>query len=704
MTMHNFFYPEKIAVIGVSPSRKNLARNILYNLNKFGYSGEIFAIGPKKSKIFEKKIYQSVLEIKSHLDLAIILVPARFVASIMDECGRKGIKSIIICTGGFSEFGSEGNQMQNEVDRTARKYKMKFIGPNCLGVINLENNFVAPFTRLKRLKAGNISVMSQSGGVGLSSLSHSVNENAGLNKFISFGNKANLDEVDFIDYLNKDKNTKIICMFLENIRRGREFIKVMQKIKKPVIIYKGNISESGAKIAKSHTAALKNDENIINALVKQLNLIRATNMLDMMRLAKTLLLPPMKGERVACIARTGGYGVIAADACELYGLKLPPLSESILRKLEKILKKGVIDFTNPLDLGVVFDIDVYLNVIEEIFKDKNYDAIFLHILNNAMMTSQYLERFGVKRFTDDVLKEIENFSKKYQKPLMLSVTGETREIDYFKKHLNLPIFNSPEEAIRSLAIKMNYEKKSVRERGIPETKIDRKRIKDLIEQAKNKKLVNLGAVSLEIIRSCGIPVAKSNLIRTEKDLAKRVVRMYFPLVLKTASPSIIHKSDLGLVKINLENMTHLKQAYLDIKNKLRNNFPGEENSHLLLQEMIKGGREVILGMARDEYFGPVVMFGLGGLYVEILKDVTFRIIPITRDDAMEMIYEIKSLPLLLGARGEEPSDIKALVETLLSISHLGYNFDKIKEVDINPLIVFSQGKGCMAVDARIIIE
>lgn len=438
----SFFYPKNIVVIGVSSEQSNLGKNVVLNCLTFGYRGEILSVGLRKGVVFGQQIYQSLEEIDREIHLAVILTPAKTIPEILEQCGHKGIKWVVIESAGFSEMGKEGSTLENACIEVARKYGIRFIGPNGVGIINMENGLAMPFMPLQRdISLGPVSILAQSGGVGLSYLGFLAEENIGINKFVSMGNKLNVDENDLLAYLIHDEGTRIILLYLEGFTDGRRFIEIASKSKKPILIHKSNRFKASAQIAHSHTAALLSDDQLVDHALEQAGCVRVNTMDDAMDYTKSLTLPPLKGNRLAVVSRSGGHAVIAADVCAHYGFHLPSFPEDFLKKVESRLRAHVIRLQNPLDLGDLFDLDFYEYIVDELLKREDLDGVLL----GHGYRYQGFEQEASRKLVQKVAQLVE----RYQKPVALFVFTESVEIDYLRRHSNIPIFSAPENAMRA---------------------------------------------------------------------------------------------------------------------------------------------------------------------------------------------------------------------------------------------------------------
>ncbi len=697
--MREIFYPSSVAVVGVSAKPTNLGRNIVANLIEYGFTGIVYAVGPSGGMIETRRIYRSVGDIPDHIDLAVILTPAQTVPAILEECGKKGIRNAIIETAGFREYTEEGRQLEEKIAQVADEYGILFVGPNCIGAINMENGLCVPFPRLKKfVKQGDVSMITQSGGVGMSALNLMANEGLGLNKFVSVGNMLMIDAEDMLAYLIEDEGTELIFMYLESIRDGRKLMEIARKSPKPVVIFKANIGELGKNIAQSHTASLASDDKIVEAAFHQAGIIRVNSATTVGNNLKILGLPPMKGKNLAIISRSGGHAVMAADATELAGFNLAHFPESFLREIEKHFRASVIRLTNPLDLGDLFDLNVYAHIVEQTLELEDVDGIvFLHTsLSDA-------ENQTSRKLLDRMIELVD----KYDKPVAYYISAAAEEVNYLKQNYDFPIFTQVVETIRALEMSHHYHVQSTKIRTKAETpvyKVNRKGVKDLISQAQAEQRDLLISEALQVLEHYGIPTVPSVIAMTVEEAQSAAEEIGYPVAIKIIADQISHKSDVGGVQLNLRNSPAVTAAFEDMMDRIHMAYPEAKLDGVLVQPMVTGGQELILGGRQDPQFGPVLLAGLGGIFVEIFEESQVRVAPISRREATEMIQGLRGYQILAGARGHKAADIDKLVETLLRLSQLLTDFPEIKELDINPLRVFHEGEGCRALDARIILS
>ena len=685
-----FFYPKSIAVIGVSPVKNNLGKNIVLNCLHFGYPGEIVSVGLSEGIAFGQRIYQNLEEIDRDIDLAVVLTPAKTIPGILEQCGRKGIKHVVIESGGFSELGKEGEPLEKACVEVAHRYGIRFIGPNGIGVTNLENGLALPFMPLRTdITLGPVSILAQSGGVGLSYLNFLSEENIGINKFVSMGNKLNVDENDLLGYLIQDEGTKIILVYLEGFKDARRFIEVASTSKKPILVHKSNRFEVSARIAHSHTTALFADDMLVDYALEQAGCIRLNTMDDSMDYIKSQTLPPLRGNRLVVISRSGGHAVIAADACAHYGFSLPRFPEEILKKIESRLRAHVIRLQNPLDLGDLFELEFYAFIIEEMLKREDVDGIVL--------VHGYRGGFE-QEASRTLIKRVERLVEQYHKPVASVIFAEALEKDYLRKSVKIPIFSAPENAMRAfnLSYKWPFRKPSPLQVQSLD-RVNRAKAGEVVARAEKRGHLLLHE-SLQLLEHYGFSIPSYGLARTEADALQFRKASKGLIAMKINSPHISHKSDLGAVRLNIKTQAEAEKTFEKLK------VLGGEETEVLVQSMVTRGREVILGGKRDQSFGPIVLFGLGGIFVEALKDVVWRVAPLSPEEARRMIGSIRGASILQGIRGEKPCDTETVADLLVRLSHMLIDFPQIQEIDINPVLVFAEGEGAQAVDARIIVS
>lgn len=695
--LEHFFSPNAVAVVGASRETGKVGYDVLKNMVTYGYAGKVYPVNPKADNILGIKTYPSLREINDTVELAVIVLPALHVLEVVDECHAKGIDSIIVISAGFKESGIEGAARERELLRKIKQYSIRMLGPNCLGLIDTKSALNVSFAA-DMPAPGNIAFISQSGALCTSVLDWAVQECIGFSKFISMGNKTDIDEIDLIQVVESDDQTKVVLGYLEGVKNGTVFMHTARKItkKKPMIIVKSGGTVAGAKAASSHTGTLAGAENAFDAACKQAGILRAKTVEELFDYARIFSHQPLpQGPRIAIVTNAGGPGIIAADAVERSTLKMATFSKNTLDILRSSLP-AMANVYNPVDVLGDAKADRYHLVIEKVIEDLNVDMVLI-ILTPQAMTE--IEK------TAEVIGDISN---RTGKPIVTSFMGGKR-IEASLKVMcqrKVPNYSFPERAIS--AVEAMYKYTLWQKKPVPETKkltVEKEKVISVFEKARQAGRQSLGEdEAKQVISVYGFKIPKSILASSETEAVQAAEEIGYPVVAKISSPDILHKSDFGGVRVGIKDETEIRRFFCDITKKARRLVPSAEIKGILVQQMITGGKEVILGMSRDPQFGPLLMFGLGGIYIEVLKDVTFRIAPIGVSEAEEMVREIRSFPLLTGVRGEKPADMSALTDNILRLSQLVTDFPEIMEMDINPLVVFPAGEGAMAIDARITIS
>jgi len=694
--LKNIFHPKSIAVIGASRQKGKVGYTVLSNLIKNDFPGEIYPINPGAKTLLGKKCYPSVIDVPAGIDLAVVAIPAKAVASAFDEFGEKGIPAAVIISAGFKEIGREGAALEAKLAEKVAQYGMRVLGPNCLGIIDTFSKVNASFAA-GMPASGNIGFFSQSGALGTAILDWALGQNVGFSKFVSLGNKLDIDESDILREMGDDDKTEVILGYIEGVNDGMKFLEIARSVtgKKPVIMIKSGGTEAGARAASSHTGALAGSEKAFSAAFAQSGIIRVDAIEDLFDYARAFSSGRYpSGKRIAIVTNAGGPAIIASDAIERSDLRMARFEKKTIAALQDFLPPTAAVY-NPVDLiGDARD-DRYSAALEAVLDDPNVDSALVLFTPQAMSGPEKVAR-AVCRLARD------------GKPLLsVFMGGPTVQasIDILS-NASIPNYHYPERAIAAMEAMARYEQ--WRNRPEPERKefpVDREQVRTLFAESEQDGQVEIGEYKArEIISAYGFGVPGSVIANNVADAEFIAEKIGFPVVMKIASPDILHKSDIGGVRVGIASREEVRQAFVEMKERAKRLLPDADIWGVSIQEMVHGGKEVILGMVRDPQFGPVVMFGLGGIYVEVLKDVSFRIAPLTVEDVGEMIHGIRSLPLLQGARGEKPIHIDPIVESLLRLSQLVTDFPEIFEIDINPLRVFPEGRAPIAVDARLTLR
>lgn len=691
-----FLSPKSIAIIGASDKRGSVGATITSNIMN-GFTGTVFPVSPTRPTVFYKTAYKSVLDIPKPVDLAVIVINNLLVADVLEECGKKKVKGVIIITAGFKEVDEEGAKREQKLKDIAKKYKIQIIGPNCLGVMNLDPKTMMNSTFLKVTpKSGKIALVSQSGAICAALVEDASAQGIGFSAVISMGNKAAMSEVDILKMLANHNQTKVIVMYLEDMGDGQEFLKVCKnitkKLKKPVLVLKSGRSPEGAKAAMSHTGALMGSDEIYDALLKQSGAIRVDTMEELFDYAVAFSKQPLptSGDLVI-VSNAGGPAIISTDACSKMGIKMANI-DTVRKQIDAVIPPWG-SSRNPVDIVGDADFNRFSNVLDRVLAHPNVGSVI------SMCTPS-----GTLNY-DKLAEIIVAMSKKYKKTMLASLMGldegiTNREI---LAAGDVPYYTYAEGSIRALAAMLKFSNWTKSPEGkIPKFKVDKLAAKKIFDKVKKEKRPNLlEEEGQEVLKAYGLPLPKSALAKTEADAIKIAKQIGYPVVMKIASPQIIHKSDAGGVKVNLTNDSEIKEAFKVIIANAKKYNKNAEIKGVLIVEMVKGGKELIIGSKLEPGFGPVIMLGMGGIYVEVLKDVTFKLAPVTDKEADDMITSIKTQKILQGVRGEKPSDVSKLSECIQRLSQLVTDFTEIKELDMNPVLVMEKGKGCKILDVRI---
>ena len=698
--LNYLFNPEQIAVIGASRSKDKIGYAILSNIITSDYKGIIYPVNPREEEILGLKCYCSVKDIKNPVDLAVITVPVAHVTKVAEECGEAGIKGIIVITAGFKEVGTEGLQQERSLMEICKRYNMRMLGPNCVGLMDTHTPVNASFANGFPAE-GNISFISQSGAMLVSILDWSFQMNMGFSRFISLGNKADLNEIDFIESCANDPQTSVILCYVEDIVDGKRFVDVCTEAsrKKPIIILKSGTSTAGAQAASSHTGALAGSDRAYEAAFRQSGVLRVETMNELFDLARAFSTQELPaGSRVAIVTNAGGPAIVATDAVEKHGLNIARFTKDTIDKLRANLPDEA-NIYNPVDIiGDARD-DRYRFALQAVLEDDNVDSALV-LLCPAAVTEP-----------EKTAKTIVELNKTYpEKPVMAVYMGG-KSLAEGKSYLTsekVPAFTFPEPSVRSLKGMVNYAdhiKSDTKTDSITFEGIDQKAVRKTLEEVfADRRVVLLGHESSAVMSAYGIPVSHTYLARTEDDAARISSEIGFPVALKISSPRIAHKTDVGGVEIGLHNDQEVRKAFNRIMEKVTHYLPDAPVYGVEVQDMVDDGVEIIIGMSRDIQFGPLIVFGLGGIYVNLLEDVTFRLASALDNEAevRQMITETKAYTLLKGYRGKKPADIDALVDAILRTARLVTDFEEITEMDINPIRVHH--KGATALDVKITIE
>ncbi len=694
-----FFNPKSVAVIGASSNPEKLGFAVLRNLIESGYSkiGKVYPINPKDTEIAGLTAYKSVTEVPEPIDMAVIVIPYPYVPDALRTCGEKGIKGVVIISAGFREAGREGVEREREVIRIAKEYNIRIIGPNVLGILDTFTPINASFAA-DSPPQGPIAITSQSGALGTAILDWASAGSMGLSKFVSLGNKADVNEVDLLKEWGNDENTNVILMYIEELSAGQEFLNEAKKVSKikPVVAIKSGVTQSGARAVSSHTGSLAGSEQAYHAAFQQAGVIRADSMEELFDMAIAFgYQPELKGKNIAIITNAGGPGILATDALERAGLSLARFENATIQTLEQTLPDAA-SAANPVDvLGDAFA-DRYKFALDTVAKDPNVDGLIVVLTPQAMT-----------EIPETALAVTEK-AKEIDKPILTCFMGDKRVSEGIKilTENNIPNYPFPNRAAHAFKAMAEYQEILNRPEQVFENfEADKQTVRNLFDKVRGEGRYSIGdSEARDVLTAYGLRIPQSELAETPADAVEMANKIGYPIVLKIASPDILHKTDVGGVKVGIQNDEQLRDAYELMVYRARRYLPEARIWGCLVQEMIPSGNlEVLVGVNRDPQFGPLVTFGLGGIYVETLKDVTFRIAPFSKLEAETMLDEIRSKALLNGVRGAPPVDKAAIVDTLLRIGQLVQDFPEILELDINPLTTFTKGQGAIAIDMRLVL-
>lgn len=695
-TLDAIFRPRSVAVVGASTSKGALGRQIFEKMLRCEFNGPVYPVNPKANYIHSVKAYARISEIPDQVDLAVLVVRKEFVLDIVRECAECGVKGVVVITAGFKETGEKGAALEKKIVDVIRANGMRMVGPNCMGVINTEPRIRLDTTFGATVPLrGHIAMVSQSGALGQTILEQAQDLNLGVSMFVSVGNTADVSGNDLLEYWRDDSSVEVILMYLESFGNPKRFLKLARDVsrKKPIIVVKSGRTASGARAASSHTGALAGMDVAFDALFRQCGIMRADTINEMFDYAMGLAhLPLPKGNRVAIITNAGGPGIMAADACESVGLQVIDLSPSTKSRLRKeLVSEASVD--NPVDMLAGATPEDFQFALNAVLCDAQVDSLIV-IFVAPIITDPTQVALKISKVAED-----------FDKPVLgcfMGVKGVATGVEELHRH-RIPAYPFPESAARTLSAMVKYSHWLRKDLGgVPEYPIEKRRAQTIIEKAVKEKREHLRFEEVsEILHAYDIPFIPSTTCRTLQEVLAASKSLTFPLVLKVSSSLVVHKSEVGGVRVNLRDRDELANAYNEMVSSLKAKHLPIQKVAFVLQEMLTGGREVIMGLLSVPDFGSFIMFGLGGIYVEVLQDVIFRIVPVTDLDAEEMIRAIRGLAILRGIRGEQPVDFDAIKTSLLKLSQLAQDFPEIQEMDINPFMVFPENRKCQGVDARI---
>jgi len=695
--MRELFEAASIAVVGASQKEGKVGYIIVKNLLGSGYRGKLYPVNPKAAEVLGLKCYPDLTSIPGDVEMAVVVVPSVIVPQVMEEAGAKGVKVAVVISAGFRETGKEGAELERKVGQIAAKHGIRVLGPNCLGVISTSNNMNATFTN-DYPRAGNVAITSQSGAINAVVLDWARATRIGFSRFVSVGNKLDIDEADLIAYLKDDPQTAVIGMYIEGMRRGREFMEVAKDASrtKPIIALKAGRTSSGAKAASSHTGALSGSDKVYDAALAQSGVVRVRTideLFDLLQVFGTMPVP--EGDGLAIVTNAGGLGVMAADAVSDYGLTLATFAPETVAKLRTGLPEEA-NFYNPVDVIGDADAKRYELAVRTIMDDPN-----VHMVLAMLAPTDILDITAVAR-------TIASFSGSSRVPVATAFVGgeDVEEGSRLLMEAGVPNYSSPDRAVRALAAMAHYRELRSGNDGTMPAKVegDHAAVKKILDKVRAEDRTNLSEEEGKaILMAYGVPVPAEGEARTADEAVKLAHVIGYPVVMKISSPDIAHKTDVGGIAVNLMSDDEVRQAFTLMISRVKARMPSAKINGVSIEKMFPG-REVIVGMVRDETFGPVLTFGLGGIFVEIMKDVSQRVAPVDEESVDSMIRSIRAYPILGGARGRRPADIAALKKVIFGVAQIAMDYPDITEFEINPVMVGDEGQGCGAVDALVTIK
>jgi acetyltransferase len=710
MSLERILNARSVAIIGASKNETKRGYQTIRTLLDEKYEGKIYPVNPKEKSILGFKCYQNVTEITERVDVALVATPAKSLPSVLEDCGKKGVKGAVVLAGGFGEIGPQGRKLEDDMVAVAQKYNIRLIGPNTSGMLNLKDNL--NLVGLKDAPQGDIALLTQSGNMALTLITEAkIKSRKGFSYYVGVGNEADIKFHEYLEFFRQDPNTRAILMYVEGMRNGREFLQQAQKttLEKPIILLKSGRSATGKRSAGSHTGALAGISEVAKGAFQRAGIVVIENSDELFPAAEALSsLPPIKNNKVAILADGGGHATIAADLLTDLGIELPELSEKTQARLQKILPAAA-SVPNPVDVagGTDADPSVFADCAEIMLKDPNVGGLLI-----VGLFGGYGIRFAesLALMEEDAAHRMGKLVKQRNKSIVLHslYNSEKPHALDLLRYYNIPVYDSLDISTKCIAVLADYgrylagyhTKATFKLNWNAKAKPDgAKIIKKALREGRHS-LLEYEAKKLFEIH--GAPVPQDCLVQSADEAVQCALDLKADVAMKIVSPAILHKSDAGGVRIKLGSEKEIRSAYREIMKNSKQYDPKADIKGVLVSPMADEGVEVIIGTKIDDQFGPIVMYGLGGIMVEILKDVAFRVLPISPTDARKMIEETKSYPILDGARGNPPLDKKALRKLLMLCSDIVESYPQIEEMDLNPVIVHE--KGVSVVDARIILR
>lgn len=689
-----FFDANGVAIVGASSKPNKLSYGIVRNLTLYGFKGGIYPVNPKADEILGYRCYPDILSVPDPVDLAVIVLPAGIVFPVIQDCEKRGIKAITVISGGFKELGPEGEALEREIVQFVKEHNMRMVGPNCVGTMSLHTGLNTTF--LSGVPdTGGIGFLSQSGAILGGVVDYVKGKGIGFSHFVSLGNEADVTETDIIEYMAEDADTSVIAAYVEQIQDGQKFLSIAKKVtkKKPIVLLKAGKTSAGARAVSSHTGSLAGSHTAYQAAFAQSGVVEVQTANDLFDVSQAFALQkPPQGNRVAILTNSGGPAALLSDSLANNGFVMADLQPDSMQALRQILNPSA-QVANPVDMLGGAEAQDYDQAMRILVNDPNVDVIIPILIPQALVKPL------------EVAEKISQVSEMTEKTVIAIMMGDSlvKEPRVLLHSRKVPMVVFPESVgtiLGAMKVYADWVKKPVEE---PEVFLNVKPdlAKKLIDQSRH--LGSMGEVlTRPILEAYGIPLVPANIAENEDDAIRVANEIGYPVVMKINSPDILHKSDLGGIRLDLNDAASVRQAYQEMISTVQTKMPNARIEGVLIEATAPKGQEVIIGMKRDPGFGPVMMFGLGGIFVELFKDVSFRVSPLTRNDAYDMIQSTRAGKLLTGYRGQKPADLDAVVDTILRLSQLALNFEEIEEIEINPLLVME--KGCLALDGRVILK
>lgn len=696
-TLRPFFNPSGVAIVGASADPHKLSHGILRNAVSHGFRGAVYPVNPKATEILGLRCYPDILAVPDPVELAVLVLPAALCPAVLDACGRRGIRAAIVISGGFREVGPKGAALEAELVRIARHYGMRLIGPNCVGTLDAHTGLNTTFIRTMP-QPGAIAFVSQSGAICGGILEWTAGKGIGFSRFATLGNAADVTETDLLLDLAEDPNTRVIVAYVEAIRDGQRFIEVARQVTphKPILVIKAGRTEAGTRAVSSHTGSLAGSMAAYDAAFRQAGVIRVDSVEELFNNALALAYGPLpRGPRVAVVTNAGGPASLAADEVEQVGLAMPPTSPATQARLAEFTHPEA-QLANPVDMLGGAEPPDYERAVSALLADEAFDAVLPILVPQALVDPVAVAE-AIGRAAQSQAGE--------PKPVVACFMGDeiVRAPMAVLRNYRIAPYLFPEQAARALGALWTYVQH--RQRLLADAEPTGAR---LIEPVKAAALpperTHLGEVDCRpLLTAYGVPQPRAALARTAAEAARLAAEIGFPVALKVVSPDIFHKSEVGGIVLNLADEGAVAEAFEALLARVRSRQPDARLEGALVAQMAPPGQELIVGMRRDQQFGPLIMFGLGGVYVELFRDVAFRVAPFSRAEARRMVAETRAGQLLAGLRGRPPADVDAVVEVIVRVAQMALDHPQIEEIDINPLIAYPAGQGVLAVDARMVV-